>query len=126
MLTHARWLMGSAALFNGSVVLAFLFLDTQLAPLLGLDPASGSNLAMRDLALVLIATFGGAYAYAALDPVRGRPYIVLGAIGKALVVLAMYAHWALGHIGWQLPALVLGDAVYSLLFIHFLRRHRIA
>lgn len=123
MQTHARWLMGSAALFNWAVVLGLLFFDEHLAPLLGLDPSSGSNLALRDLALVLIATFGGAYLYAARDPVRGRPYIVLGAIGKALVALAIYSHWALGHITWQLPALVAGDVLYSLLFIHFLRRY---
>ncbi|MEQ6328906.1 hypothetical protein VLF92_11315 [Pseudomonas chengduensis] len=123
MRTHARWLMGTAALFNWSVVLAFLFLADLLNPLLGLDPSTGTNLAMRDLALVLIATFGGAYFFAALDPVRGRPYIALGAIAKVLVVLAIYAHWALGHIGWQLPALVVGDVIYSLLFIHFLRRY---
>ena len=123
MRTHARWLMGTAALFNGAVVLGFLFFGHLLTPLLGLDPSTGSNLAWRDLALVLIATFGGAYFYAALEPLRGRAYIVLGAIGKALVALAIFSHWALGHISWQLPALVSGDVIYSLLFIHFLRRY---
>lgn len=123
MRTHARWLMGTAALFNWSVVLAFLFFNEQLTLLLGLDPSTGTNLAMRDLALVLIATFGGAYFFAALEPVRGRPYIVLGAIGKALAALTVYAHWTLGHIGWQLPALLVGDVIYSLLFIHLLRRY---
>lgn len=122
MLTHARWLMGTAALFNWTVVLGFLLFNGLLTRLLGLDPASGTNLAMRDLALVLIATFGAAYLYAALDPQRGRPYIALGALGKALVALAMFAHWALGHIDWRLPALVTGDVVYSLLFVQFLRR----
>ncbi|EMM7970279.1 hypothetical protein M8R19_30185 [Pseudomonas sp. R3.Fl] len=123
MLTHARWLMGTAALFNWSVVFGFLFLNGLLTRLLDLAPSTGTNLAMRDLALVLIATFGAAYLYAAFDPLRGRPYIALGILGKALVALAMFAHWALGNIGWQLPALVMGDVIYSLLFIHFLRRH---
>lgn len=123
MHTHARWLMGTAALFNWSVVLGFLFLNELLTQILSLEPSAGTNLAMRDLALVLIGVFGCAYFYAALDPVRGRPYIVLGAFAKAMVVVAMYIHWALGHIDWQLPALVVGDVVYSLLFIQFLRRY---
>lgn len=123
MITHARWLMGTAALFNWSVVLCFLFLSTQLSALLQLDSASGSNLAMRDLALALVATFGAAYLYAAIDPVRGRPYIVLGALGKSLAALTIFTHWFAGNIDWQLPLLLVGDVLYSLLFIYFLRRH---
>lgn len=123
MITHARWLMGTAALFNWSVVLGFLFLNTQLGLLLHLDSSSGSNLAMRDLALALVATFGIAYFFAAINPVRGRPYIVLGAVGKAFAALTIFIHWLLGNIDWQLPALLLGDVLYSLLFIHFLRRY---
>lgn len=123
MITHARWLMGTAALFNWSVVLCFLFLNTQLSALLQLDSASGSNLAMRDLALALVATFGAAYLYAAIDPVRGRPYIVLGTLGKSLAALTMFTHWFAGNIDWQLPLLLVGDVLYSLLFINFLRRH---
>ncbi|MDG9757905.1 hypothetical protein N5E31_03900 [Pseudomonas chengduensis] len=123
MITHARWLMGTAALFNFSVVLCFLFLNTQFSALLQLDSATGSNLAMRDLALALIATFGAAYLYAAIDPVRGRPYIALGALGKSLAALTIFAHWFAGSIDWQLPLLLVGDVLYSLLFIHFLRRY---
>lgn len=123
MITHARWLMGTAALFNWSVVLCFLFLNTQLSVLLQLDSVGGSNLAMRDLALALVATFGAAYLYAAIDPIRGRPYIVLGVLGKSLAALTIFTHWLAGNIGWQLPMLLIGDVLYSLLFINFLRRH---
>lgn len=123
MIIYARSLMGTAALFNWSVVLGLLIFNTQLSRLLNLDVASGSNLAMRDLALALIATFGIAYLCAAIDPVRARPYITLGAIGKALAALTIFAHWLLGHISWQLPALLVGDVIYSLLFIGFLHRY---
>lgn len=122
MTLYARWLMGTAALFNWSVVLSFLFLGSQVGQLLNLDISSGSNLAMRDLALALIATFGLAYLCAAINPIRARPYIILGAIGKALAALTIFAHWMLGNISWQLPGVLIGDVIYSILFIAFLRR----
>ncbi len=124
MMTHARWLMGTAALFNWTVVVAFLFFNGTITPLLDLAPTTGTNLAMRDLALALAATFGFAYLYAAIDPMRGRPYIVLGALGKALAALTMFSHWLAGNIDWQLPVLLLVDVFYSVMFIRFLRRYR--
>ena len=124
MRTHARWLMGSAALFNWAVVIALVFLNTQASQWLDLAPATGTNLAMRDLALALVATFGAAYLYAAFNPVHGRPFIALGALGKALAALTIGAHGLAGTIGWQLPMLLLGDVIYCLLFLHFLQRHQ--
>jgi len=123
MLRHARWLFLTAALFNWSVALGLLLIEPVLRPRLGLEIATGSNLALRDLGLVLIISFGIAYLCVSLNPVRFRPYIGLGVLGKSLVLVAIYGHWLAGHIGWQLPALALGDALYSLLFLQFLRRY---
>lgn len=123
MLSHARRLFVSAAIFNLSVVLGLLILTPWLQPLLRLELASGSNLALRDLGLTLIATFGLAYLCIAYNPRRYRPYIALGIVGKCLVVVAIYGHWLAGHISWQLPALALGDVLFTLLFVDFLKRH---
>ncbi|UMZ10604.1 hypothetical protein I9018_24400 [Pseudomonas sp. MPFS] len=123
MLKYARWLFGSAALFNALVAASVLFLEQMLRPLLGLEVATGSNLVMRDLAMALVAAFGVAYLCVALDPRRFRPYIVLGVLGKCLVLVCVFGHWLASHIGWQLPTLALGDAIYSLLFLQFLRRY---
>ncbi|MGH8464510.1 MAG: hypothetical protein ACRESP_11930 [Pseudomonas sp.] len=123
MLNHARRLFTCAALFNGSVVLGLLLLEPLLQPWLRLESASGSNLALRDLGLALIATFALAYLCVAYRPEQFRPYIGLGVVGKCLVVVAIYAHWLAGHIGWQLPALALGDVVFSVLFVDFLNRY---
>jgi hypothetical protein len=118
--------MGSAALFNWSVVLAFLLFNPQISQLLDLAPATGTNLALRDLALALVATFGFAYLYAAISPMHGRPFIALGALGKVLAALTIIHHGMTGTIGWHLPTLLLGDVFYSLLFIHFLLRYQSA
>lgn len=123
MLSHARRLFTCAAIFNLSVVFGLLFLLPWLQPLLSLEVASGSNLALRDLGLALIATFGLAYLCVAHNPQRFRPYISLGILGKVLVVVTIYSHWLVGHIGWQLPALALGDVLFTLLFVDFLTRH---
>ena len=123
MLTHARWLFGLAALFNLSVVLGLLLLGPWLNPLLQLNEATGSNLALRDLGLMLIATFGFAYLCVAHSPTKFRLYIPLGVMGKSLVVIAIYGHWLAGHISWQLPALALGDVLFAWLFLSFLRRY---
>lgn len=123
MIRHTRILFFSAALFNWAIACSLLFLGDWLQPLLQLEPANGSNLAMRDLGLALIAVFGVAYWRIAFDPQRFRPYIGLGVFGKSLVVLVIYGHWLAGHIGWQLPALAFGDVLYALLFMNFLRRY---
>ncbi|MGE8154170.1 MULTISPECIES: hypothetical protein [Pseudomonas] len=123
MLIHARWLFGLAALFNFSVAFGLLLLDTWLGPLLQLNEATGSNLALRDLGLMLIASFGFAYLCTAYSPGRFRPYVGLGAGAKILVVVAIFGHWLAGNIGWQLPALALGDVLFAWLFLSFLRQY---
>src|SRR3546814_14080218 len=55
--------------------------------LLQLAPADGSNGLIVKIAAVLILTFGYAYFMVGLDPVRYRPYVSLGMIGKLLVVI---------------------------------------
>jgi hypothetical protein len=122
VLFHARWLFGIAAAFNVAVASGLLFGQSWLAPLLGLTPAYGSNALFLDLTAMLIAVFGYAYARVAGHPQRFRPYIALGVLGKTLVVVLVFGHWLLGDIGWQLPLLASADALFSLLFLAFLRR----
>jgi len=121
---HARCLFGIAAAFNFAVAAGMLFLRPWIAPLLELDPATGTNLATANIAGVLIAAFGWAYACIARDPVRYRPYVSLGIIGKVLVVVAVFTPWLTGAIGWRVPALAGADLVFAALFADFLRRTR--
>ena len=84
----------------------------------------GTNLVFVYLAAGLVAVFGYAYLRIAQDPERFRPFIELGVIGKLLAVGAVTWPWLTGEVGWQLPLVVSGDAVFALLFIDFLRRTR--
>jgi hypothetical protein len=122
--SYAGMLFGTAAFANFAVAFAVLFLRPTWAPLVGLDPITGTNLVFMYLAAFMIATFGYAYARIAQDPRRFRPFIELGAIGKLLAVAATTGPWLAGQIGWQIPFVVGGDLVFALLFIDFLRRTR--
>jgi hypothetical protein len=122
MTAYGRKLFGIAAAFNFTVALGLLFLRPTLTPLLGLDPIAGTNLVLLYLVVALVATFGYVYLRTALDPLRSRAMIEVGAIGKLLAVIAVSVPWLAGEVSWQLPALVGGDAVFAALFFDFLRR----
>lgn len=123
MKTYARVLFGTAAFFNVLVGLDLVFLRYWIQlPLLRLDPIGGTNLALANLAGLLVISFGYAYARVAADTVKFRPYIHLGAIGKLLAVAGVLWPWWIGAVPWMLPALVSIDLIYALLFLDFLRR----
>jgi hypothetical protein len=121
-LTLARWLFGSAAIYNVSGGGALLFLRPSLQPLLGLDPVAGTNIPTLYIACGFIILFGYAYFLLARDPVRYRPYIPLAVIGKAMVIVSLLVPWLAGQISWPLLAIGGGDPVYLVLFLLFLRR----
>jgi hypothetical protein len=121
---YARGLFGISALFNLSVAAGLTLFRPQLAPLLGLAPVAGANAAIFDVAGALVAVFGYAYWRAGQDPVRYRPYIELGLIGKLVVVAVVTASWLAGNIDWRLPGLASGDLLFAALFADFLRRTR--
>ena len=122
--SYARRLFGTAAVFNFAAALTLLFLRPVVGPLVGLEPVVGTNRVFVYMTAFLVGTFGYAYLRIAGDPRRFRPFIELGAIGKLLAVTAVTLPWLAGEIGWQLPFVVGGDAVFAALFIDFLRRTR--
>jgi len=126
MRTYARWLFGTAAFFNLLVGFNLLFLRYWLqTPLLPLDPIGGTNLVLANLAGLLVASFGYGYARVAGDPVKFRPYIHLGAIGKLLAVIGVLWPWWIGAVSWKLPALASIDMIYAVLFLDYLRRTKV-
>ncbi len=122
MTNYARWLFGIAAAANLLVAASMSLGQRWFVALLGLDPITGTNVVLVDLAAVLIAAFGYGYPRIALDPVRFRPLMALGAWGKlAAVATVLAGALAVPHL-WRLFALVSGDVVFALLFLDYLRR----
>jgi hypothetical protein len=122
MSAYARWLFGIAAAANLLVAASMSLGQPWFVALLGLDPITGTNVVLVDLAAVLIAAFGYGYARIALDPVRFRPLIALGAWGKlAAVATVLFGALTAPHL-WRLFALISGDGPFALLFLDYLRR----
>ena len=124
MRTYARWLFGSAAAFNLAVGAACLFLRPLVIRSLGLDPVSGSNIVLANITGGFVALFGYCYLLIAIDPVRYRPYISMGVIGKLLAVACVLAPWFAGEVSGRLAQFMAADAIFALLFLDYFRRTR--
>jgi hypothetical protein len=122
--TYARWLFGTAAALNIGVAAGLLFLRPQIGPLLGLDPISGTNVALLYLTAGFIGLFGYAYVRVAMNPAANRPLISLSVIGKLTAVGWLVLAWLTGDAPGRLVAPSGADLIYTLLFLDFLRRTR--
>ncbi|HEY3798985.1 MAG TPA: hypothetical protein VGL58_11580 [Caulobacteraceae bacterium] len=126
MTTYPRWLFGVAAAVNLSVVACMLLARGLFVSLLALDPVTGTNIPLFQLSAVLIGVFGYCYVRVALDPVRQRPLIEVGVVGKTLAVITV----VIGAIIWphllRLAILFSADLVFAALFAHYLARTRAA
>lgn len=109
-----------AAFFNWSVGVPFFFFAPQIARVIGMRPIPSDTLFVQISAAAIIL-FGWAYWMIGRDPVTYRPYILLGMIGKITFVALIYANWAAGTTNWPLPAIALGDLVFTGLFWRYYR-----
>ncbi len=119
--SYTRLLFVSGAIFNLLAGLPFLIAPEFMAALMGLELNATAAMFLQ-LTFALVVVFGWVYWMIARDPVRNRPYILLGIILKLLVVAIFFGHWLSGNIPWQLPALASGDIFYALLFWLYYRR----
>jgi hypothetical protein len=122
MNTYARWLFGIAAAFNLAVGAALLFLRPVFLGRLGFDAVQGSNIVIANLTGMFVALFGYCYALVAIDPVKNRPFIAVGAIGKLLAIACAVVPWLTGAVQIKPPPLLVGDLILALLFLDYLRR----
>lgn len=114
-------MFASGALFNLLAGLPILLAPAAIAELMGITANPASDMLMRMVALAIIG-FGWAYWLIAKEPQRLRPIILLGAALKIAFVTLAFGYWLNGTIGPFLPALAMGDVLYTLLFIAYYRR----
>lgn len=124
MNNYARWLFGTAAIFNIALGLTVIFARPLMAAKLGIETAEGIHLVFANLAGLLAAMIGVVYWMISREPERYRPLILLSAVGKALAVVLVMIPFARGEIGGALPLLVMGDLIYATLFLDYLRRSK--
>src|SRR3546814_2342308 len=121
MSSYSKPLFFVAAAFNVMVAAALMLGWPLIERLLQLAPADGSNGLIVKIAAVLILTFGYAYFMVGLDPVRYRPYVSLGMIGKLLVVIVALPVIIAGRQGYLLNWLAMGDLLLAVMYGLFLR-----
>lgn len=115
-----RIMFYSAAIFNWCACLVF-FAPLGLASALNLSH-SVSNGPFDQIALMAIALFGLGYWMVARNPDANRGIVLLGLIGKLIVVAILFGHYFLiGDVNFNLAGLSIGDIIYSGFFILFLR-----
>lgn len=119
----ARPLFSIAALFNLVVGIPMLAAYPTVARLLQLE---GPPTVWFHIAAAIVVIFGFAYWSIARDPVKFRPYIVLGIVGKLAFVVVIYGHWLAGSVSGRTAVLVTGDLLFALLFVAYLRGSRVA
>jgi hypothetical protein len=113
----ARPLFTVAAVFNFLVGVPMLFAYPLCAALLQIE---GPPTVWYHICAAVVIVFGYSYWCIARDPVRFRPYVMLGAIAKLGFVVAVYGHWLAGDASPRLALLVSTDLVFALLFLRFL------
>lgn len=115
-----RPLFLSAATFNLIVGLPMLVAYPIVARLLGLD---GPPTVWFHIVGAVVLLFGWVYWQVGRDPVKYRPYVALGIIGKLAFAGIIYGHRVAGTATTATAALVTVDVAYALLFIAWLRSH---
>jgi hypothetical protein len=119
---YAAWLFGIAAAANLAVAGIMVFFERWVAGAMRFDPIAGTNVTLYAFAALMIALFGYCYLLIARDPVRYRPLVHVGAMGKLLAFVGSALPWAAGITGPRIPSLMLGDLLLAVLFLDFLRR----
>jgi hypothetical protein len=114
----ARPLFTVAAAFNLLVGLPMLVAYPVVAAALALP---GPPTVWFHIVACVVVLFGYVYWQIARDPVRFRPYVVLGVIAKLLFVVVIYGHWLAGDVSGRVAALVTADLVFALAFAAYLR-----
>ncbi len=110
----------SAAVFNWLACLIFLP-ATGIASYLGFTPLMGNG-PFEHVALMAIALFGYGYWIVSRDPVAHRGIIVLGIIGKLVVVAILFGHYFFGaEMNLRQASLALVDLTYAVIFIRALK-----
>lgn len=119
---YYRKLFLVSAIWNFFMVFIFLFGESTMRSMTGVgtpfDPLG------KQLIGGLILVFGIGYYIVSRDISRNEGIVLLGIIGKVMVVVLFTVHAALGNISFLLAAPTIVDLLFAVLFAEFLLRGR--
>ncbi len=110
----------SGALFNWIFAAAVTAAPRLTFDLLDLGPLPANPMWLA-LFVWLVIVFGYGYFLVSRDPTAHRDLVLLGALGKIGVFIAVAGYWFAGLASTIFLIVVGGDLIYSLLFFRFLR-----
>ncbi len=109
-----------AALFNLTAGLMMLFTPGLFYQALFIaEPITVEMKLYVDLFAILVITFGWAYWMISRDPVARRDLVMMGIIGKSLVVVVCWYHALAGSGPFNFALLVLADLAFAVFFLRF-------
>jgi hypothetical protein len=109
-----------AALFNLSAGLLIIFAPGLFYHLLFIDePITVAAKLYVDLFAVLVIAFGWAYWTISRDPPAHRDLVLMGIIGKLLVVVMAWYHALAGTGPLNIALLILADLAFALFFLRY-------
>jgi hypothetical protein len=109
-----------AALFNLSAGLLIIFAPELFYHLLFIDePITVAAKLYVDLFAVLVIAFGWAYWTISRDPPAHRDLVLMGIIGKLLVVVVAWYHALAGTGPLNIALLTLADLAFALFFLRY-------
>jgi hypothetical protein len=117
---YAARVFGTAGLFNVVVGMSVFLAPVATARLLGITLPE-SPLFMH-LAMWLVLVLGIGYWLTALHPERNRDLMLVGGVGKLIVLPLMLSAWRRGDVGASAVLAGAGDLVFALLFFDVMRR----
>jgi hypothetical protein len=117
---YAARVFGAAAVLNIALGTSAFLAPGPTARLMGI--ALPESLLFMDLAMWLVLVLGIGYALTALNPERNRDLMLIGGVGKLLVLPLTLAAWRRGEIGVSGVGGGAVDLVFALLFFDVMRR----
>ena len=117
---YAQTVFAVAGFFNIVVGMVTFLAPVTTADLLGI--ARPENTLFMEMAGWLIVVLGLGYCLTALNPGRNRDLMLIGGLGKLLVLPLMVFTWRRGDVGLAGVAAGFGDLALALLFFDVMRR----
>ena len=117
---YAQWVFAAAGVFNIAVGAAVFLAPATALRLLG-TPAPAPPL-FTDMTGWLVLVLGVGYCLTARNPARNRDLMLIGTIGKLLVLPLTLAAWRRGDVAFTAVGAGAGDLVFALLFVDVMRR----
>ena len=109
-----------AAIYNWAVTTPFFFAHKAIFGWMGMEPINHPLMLRSFLALAFV--YGIGYYWVSRDVRTNRDLVRMGVLGKLAVFVLFFVAWITGEIPLLMVFPGVGDLIFAILFIGFLRQ----